>query len=73
MEAFSFLRQQQPDTAQLCWSFEKHRVYAAIRGDQTCLALITKTGTSDADLTTIEKMLVEFRSLRCPAPKQIRT
>ena len=71
-EAFSFLRQQRLDATQLCWSFEKHRIYAAIRGDQTCLGLITKAGTSGADLTTIEKMLVDFRSLRCSSPKQIR-
>jgi len=72
VEAFSFLREQQPDTAQLCWSFEKHRIYAAIRADQTCLGLITKTGTSDVDLTAIEKILAEFRTLRCPAPKPVR-
>lgn len=69
-EAFSFLRQQEPDTAQLCWSFENHRVYAAIRADQTCLGLITKTGTSMADLTAIEKILSEFRSLRCPVARK---
>ena len=66
-EAFAFLHEKQAEAGRLCWAFEKHRVYAARRGDDTCLGVITQAGEGASDWSALEKMLAEFQSLRGPA------
>ena len=61
---FQFLKQNQNDVDQMCWVFEKHLLYCAMRNDEVCLGIFTSKNEEEYDPVVVNRMISEFKTLR---------
>jgi hypothetical protein len=61
---FQFLKEQQNEVDQMCWVFENHFLYCAIRKDDACLGIFTAKDEEAHDVVAVNRMISEFKALR---------